>query len=237
MELSYDLHIHSALSPCGDNDMTPNNIAGMAYLKQLDMIAVTDHNSVKNLESVQKAANEYGILLIPGMELSTAEDIHVLCYFETIAQAQAFGEIVEKSMQKIKNRVDIFGHQYVMDENDSIKYEVEHLLTMSSGLSLQKAAATVNDLGGVCVPAHVDKSSYSTISVLGYIPEECNFKTIEISKKDTARAFAEKNSFEKYYNILQSSDAHYLGDISEKTNFINIYEKSTKSFLNFVKHF
>ena len=238
MKLYYDLHLHSALSPCGDNDMTPNNLVNMAYLKQLDIIALTDHNCAKNLPAAEKISNQLGILFVPGMEIETSEEIHMLAYFETVEGALEFGDELEKKyLPKIQNRVDIFGNQYVMDENDSIVTELENLLTVATTLSFQDASEIVPKFGGVCVPAHVDKSAYSVFSNLGYIPPECSFATLEISKKPTAKQFAEEKHLYDNYKIIQNSDAHYLQDISERENFIEICGKSTKSFLNFVKNF
>ena len=238
MQLYYDLHMHSALSPCGDNDMTPNNLVNMAYLKQLDMIALTDHNCAKNLPAAKKIADELGMLFIPGMEIETSEEIHMVAYFETVEGALELGDELEKKyLPKIKNRIVILGYEYVLDEKDSIVTVLENLLTVATTLSFQEASEIVPKFGGVCVPAHVDKSAYSVFSNLGYIPPECSFATLEISKKPTARQFANDKKLFHNYNILQNSDAHYLQDIAERENFIEICGKSTKSFLDFVKNF
>ena len=114
----YDLHIHSCLSPCGDNDSTPNNIAGMATLCGLNIVALTDHNTCKNCPAFFAAAKKYGIIPIAGMELTTSEDIHVVCLFEELSDALLFDAFVENNRIKVKNRPDIFGEQIVLDEND-----------------------------------------------------------------------------------------------------------------------
>ena len=118
MAFSYDFHIHSCLSPCGDDDMTPANIAGMASVKGLSVIAVTDHNSCKNCPAVLKAAEDCGITAIAGMELCTAEEVHVVCLFKSLEAALDFDSYVHRHIMPIKNRPDIFGRQQIMDEND-----------------------------------------------------------------------------------------------------------------------
>ena len=116
----YDLHIHSCLSPCGDNDSTPNNIAGMASLCGLNIVALTDHNTCKNCPAFFAAAKKYGIIPIAGMELTTAEDIHVVCLFEELSDAMRFDEFVESRRLLIKNRKDIFGNQLILDGDDEV---------------------------------------------------------------------------------------------------------------------
>ena len=116
----YDLHIHSCLSPCADNDMTPNNIAGMAVIKGLNILALTDHNSAKNCPAFFEACKSQGIIPIAGMELSTAEDIHLVCLFEDLNDAMRFDAEIEKHLIPIKNRPEIFGEQLILDGEDEI---------------------------------------------------------------------------------------------------------------------
>ena len=109
----YDLHIHSCLSPCADDDMTPNNIAGMAALKGLQILALTDHNSCKNCPAFFAACKRQGIIPVAGMELSTAEDVHLVCLFENIEDAMRFDVEIEKHLMSVDNRPEIFGNQLV----------------------------------------------------------------------------------------------------------------------------
>ena len=118
VELSYDLHIHSCLSPCGDDDMTPGNIVGMSAIKGLDVIAVTDHNSCRNCPAVMKLAKQYGVLAIPGMELTTVEEVHAVCLFPELSAAMEFDRFVYEKLMKFPNREEIFGKQQIMNEED-----------------------------------------------------------------------------------------------------------------------
>ena len=120
MKLYYDLHIHSCLSPCGDNEMTPYNLVNMAKVFGYDIIALTDHNSSLNCESAVKIGKEIGITVVPGMELCTSEEIHCICLFPTVERAMEFSVFVRTLMPPIKNKEHIFGEQLVMDCEDGI---------------------------------------------------------------------------------------------------------------------
>ena len=231
----YDLHIHSCLSPCGENDMTPANIAGMAFLKELDIIALTDHNSCKNCTPFIKCCKKYGLLAIPGMEINTEEEIHAVCLFPTLEASIEFDKYVYSKLPNIKNNVDIYGHQYIVDENDNIIDEVPNLLINATTISIINLKSIVSEFNGVCFPAHIDKSSYSILSVLGSVPEECNFNTFEFSKVQLIdKVLSQEKNIEKA-NILTNSDAHYLWDISEKYNYIELKNKSIKDLFYFIR--
>jgi predicted metal-dependent phosphoesterase TrpH len=139
MLYSIDLHIHSALSPCADDDMTPNNIVNMSVLKKLDIIAVTDHNSSRNCEAVMKCACSKGILALPGMELETREEVHLLCLFPGLEQAKHFQDMVYSALPDMENREQVFGRQIVFDENDMAAGTEKRLLLAAANLSLEEA--------------------------------------------------------------------------------------------------
>ncbi len=224
MKLYYDLHIHSALSPCGDEDMTPNNIVNMACLKGLDLISVTDHNSCGNVRAVMKAA-EGKIKVIPGMEINTREEVHVLAYFSTIEAAEDMEKLIKKELIKIKNDPDIFGRQLIMNENDEVVGEEEMLLVNAVDLDIYEVGKEIKERGGVFVPAHIDRSSYSVLSNLGFLPPDLEFDGLEITEKN----FSSMASLYAGYPLFSSSDAHYLEDIAEKGRFIDISDKMTKN--------
>ncbi len=226
MRAYYDFHIHSALSPCADEDMTPNNIVNMARLKGLSMIAVTDHNSCGNLRAVmQVAANDP--LVLPGIEIETAEEVHILGYFPSLEQAEAMEKVVKEHLPFIPNRPEIFGRQLYMDADDTVTGEEEGLLVTATTLGVADVFSMVQDLGGVAVPAHIDRSSYSILSNLGFLPPELAIRTVEITAKNRARLE------EQYKNltILTSSDAHYLGDIAEMERYMDISTKTIPEIL------
>ena len=155
MRLYCDLHIHSCLSPCGDELMTPNNIAGMAMLKGLDAIAVADHNSARNLPALAKTCAAMGVLLLPAMEITTAEEAHLLAYFPTVEAAVDFSGEIHAFLPPIPNRPDLFGPQQVLDENDEQVDTEEFLLLNALSLSLDELVERINARGGAAVPAHI----------------------------------------------------------------------------------
>jgi len=226
IKAAVDLHIHSCLSPCADNDMTPGNIVMMSKIKGLDIIAVCDHNHTGNLKAVSRMANEAGILVIPGLELETSEEIHLLCYFPSMESASRMQSVLNSYYMDIKNREDIFGEQWVMDESDRPVKKVEHLLTAATKLDLYTSVSLVREMGGVPVPAHVDRPSYSIISNLGSVPDDLCFNTLELSRYTSKTDFL--NKYPEYSDklIVTSSDAHELGMILERESFIELEKLS-----------
>lgn len=219
MKIAYDLHIHTALSPCGDDDMTPNNIVNMALLKGLDVIAVTDHNTCRNAAACIKCAEGTDLLVLPGMEVESAEECHIVCIFPTLDAALKMEEQVKAHLPKIKNRPDIFGHQAIMDEDDNIVGYEENMLVTATTLSVDKVAELTRQFGGVPIPAHIDKSAYSVISNLGFIDDAWGFKTAEVKDLDKAQSMYEDKGLNRF-KIIHSSDAHYLWDILEREHFL-----------------
>ena len=222
--LYYDLHIHSCLSPCGDDGMTPANIAGMAAVKGLDVIALTDHNSCKNCPAILKHGEEYGITVIPGMELTTAEEVHVVCLFPALGDAMAFDGYVYEHLLPIKNREDIFGKQQIMDADDQVTGNVERLLIGATDISFDQVFGLVEAYRGIAYPAHIDKSTTSLLSNLGFVPPDSSFTCAEISTFDHLHQIQKEHPYFLQCKMLSSSDAHYLEDIREPD--YQIYAKS-----------
>jgi len=235
MRYYYDLHIHSCLSPCGDDDMTPNNIANMAKIKGLDVIAVTDHNCARNAEAVIRCGEQIGLLVLPGMEIECAEEFHIVALFKDIQSCFEIEKTVTAAMPQIKNKTDIFGKQVIMNCNDEAVGEVENMLVAACGLSADKVVAEVLALGGACIPAHVDKSSYSIISNLGFIPDSLNFSFVELSKRADEDSFLEQYPYLSDYGVVRSSDAHYLCDISEQENAFELSEVSAEAVIAYLR--
>lgn len=213
--LYYDLHIHSCLSPCGDDDMTPANIVGMAAVKGLDVIALTDHNSCRNCPAALKHAQRLGITLIPGMELTTSEEIHVICLFPTLADALDFDAYVYRHLMPVTNKPEIFGEQNIMDENDHVTGTLEKLLINATDISFSRAEALTASFHGICFPAHLDKSSTSLLSSLGAIPPDSTFSCAEIHDLSQLHRLRARHPYLQSCRIVSNSDAHFLWDIKE----------------------
>lgn len=215
MGLKVDLHIHSALSPCGSEDMTPNNIVNMSLIKGLDVIGITDHNSCKNAGACINASENKDIIVIPGMELQTREDIHVVCLFQSLNEAMLFQDCVYHHLPKLNNKTDIFGEQVILDHRDNIIGYEDRMLLTSADISFDEAFYQVNSLGGVFIPAHIDKEGFSLLINLGFVPEYLNIKYLEYFSMKNIEHFIKCGILNKKYNFIKSSDAHYLYDIME----------------------
>jgi histidinol phosphatase-like PHP family hydrolase len=226
MKVFYDLHIHSCLSPCADNDMTPNNIAGMAKLKGLQVIALTDHNSCKNCPAFFEACRKQNITPIAGMELTTAEDIHLVCLFPTLDSATAFDKAVKKKRFLIKNRTDIFGEQIIMDGSDNIIGYEENLFPNATTLTIEASYALASEYGAVIYPAHVDRFSNGIISTLGTFPDTPPFVCAELKEPSAYEKLAQSYPVLAQKKIIIGSDAHFLWDISEAVNNLELEESS-----------
>ena len=220
MKFYYDLHVHSTLSPCGDEDNTPNNICGMASLCGLNILALTDHNTAKNCPAFFHAARKYNIIPIAGMELTTSEDVHIVCLFENLADALSCDQYVEENRMKIKNRPEIFGNQTIMNENDEPIGEVENLLINASNISCDEVCSVVSSFGGICYPAHIDRDANGIIAVLGTIPD-CGFSFYELHDSINIDEYAKMYNIPKDRFII-SSDAHYLTDMRDGEFFFEI---------------
>ena len=218
----YDFHIHSCLSPCGDKDMTPNNIVNMAALLGLNAIAISDHNAVGNVKSAMEVAKEVGITVIPGMEVETEEEVHILTLYPTIEAAEAAASEVQKKLPAIKNRPEIFGEQVFMDKDDNICGYEEKLLISPAAMSMNYLFDVVKSVGGIYIPAHVDRHSYSVLTNLGFIPDDIDIKNIEISRmtEDVESYLAAREELLKY-RIFRNSDAHYLQDMLPAKAYLN----------------
>ena len=217
----YDLHIHSCLSPCGDDSSTPDSIAGMGELNGLDIMALTDHNTCKNCPAFFEAAKRHGILPVAGMELTTAEDIHAVCLFGSLEAAMEFDREVEKRRILIPNRIDIFGNQLICDSEDNVLAQEENMLTNATDISLEEAPRLVEKFGGICYPAHIDRPSNGVIAVLGAFPKDVGFCCAEVHNGELVY---EMSSLSKLppERIIVSSDAHYLWDIKDKKEFFTL---------------
>ena len=226
----YDLHIHSCLSPCGDNDNTPNNIVGMGVLNGLQIMALTDHNTCRNCPAFFEAAKRQGIIPVPGMELTTAEDIHMVCLFPTLEEAMAFDEAVQTRRVLIPNRADIFGEQYITDGQDEIVGEEPYLLSNATTIAVEEAPALAARYGGVCYPAHIDRQANGIIATLGFMPPDMHFPTVELHDGENEATYRQQHIGDST-RVVRGSDAHVLWDIAEKDAWLDIPDEPYSSAL------
>jgi len=237
----YDLHIHTALSPCADDDMTPNDIVGMALFNGLDIIAITDHNTLANAKSVITAAKaakarfNKELIVLPGIEVSTAEEVHVLCLFKSIEASSDFEAELALNYSKQINRTDIFGDQILYDASDNITGKMERMLIAPTVISFDDLYFMTHKHDGAFVPAHVDRDSFSVISNLGFLPPDLDIKTVEITLRGAEQGYGKRNAemFPKC-KMISSSDAHQLGAISERKHLLLLPERSAEATIDFL---
>lgn len=210
--------------------MTPNNIVNMAALKELDFIAVTDHNHMGNVATLMKVAEAQGIMVVPGMELQTKEDVHLLCFVKNLESVAIFQAFVDEHSVKLPNNVKKFGRQILCNELDEEVGEVGNALIFPTDVTLEMAVNKLKELDGAAVPAHIDKKVNSIISNLGFIPPDLGITTIELS------ANADDSWTEKYskFRQLHNSDTHNLWGISERTNSLELEDRSLEALFKVI---
>lgn len=206
-----DLHIHSCLSPCGDEHMDPRDLVGMAKLCGLQLIALTDHNSAMNCPAAAEAAERYGIGFIPGIEVNTAEDIHCVCLFPTLDAAMEFDAMLYEHIPFIPNRAKVFGEQKIVHPGGKTEIEQKLLIT-GCDISIMDLPVAVKEYGGLCWPAHVDRDANGLFAMLGTWPEDLDVPAAEI------REFCPEG-VPQNLKIVQASDSHDLGTLSETGGF------------------
>ena len=230
-QVTYDLHLHSCLSPCGDEEMTPANIVGMAVIKELDVIALTDHNSCKNCPAFLEVADAYGITAIPGMELTTMEEVHVVCLFEELEDAMAFDSYVYEHLLNIPNDETIFGRQLVMNAEEEILDKVDKLLINATDIGFDEVYGLMEKFHGIMIPAHLDKSTTSLLSNLGFIPPDSKFRVAELKDLKNLHRLRREHPYLEQCRIISDSDAHYLPDIHEPEYTLLVKELSRKGVM------
>lgn len=207
-----DLHVHTVLSPCASHNMAPSFIVERARQRGLDLVAVTDHNSAENVVAVVEAARGSGLHVLPGMEVETVEEVHVLTLFDTVEQVLFWQEMVYARLPDLPNEESVFGVQLIVDAEDQPVRKESRRLLIATGLSLQMVVDEVTQLGGICIAAHVDRPSYSLIQNLGFVPPGLALAALELSKNVSAPEYTRRAGLEGY-GIVQSSDAHDLEDL------------------------
>ena len=231
MKLFADLHIHSCLSPCGDELMTPNNIVNMALLKGLNIIAVSDHNTCGNLPAVCSVAAQNGLTVIPAMEMETMEEVHTLAYFATLEDALSFSDEIYTYLPDVKNSPDFFGRQLYMDQEDQVISEEPKLLLSALSITVEEGFELVKKHNGIAVPAHIDRPSHGIIPLLGFINPHLGVSCVEVSPMGIAEGFSQ---YDPRLKTITNSDAHDLGSILEPVQALDMSDNTPEAFLEFL---
>lgn len=215
-----ELHSHTVLSPCAEVEMIPPLIVQTAIEKGINLLAVTDHNASANVIAVQRAARDTGLIVLPGMELQTREEVHLLCLFDTLDQLEAWQTLVDEHLPPLANDIDHFGEQFVVDETgEFIRRETQLLLT-STDLSLEEAIGAVNSIEGLAIPAHVDRKANGLLEILGFVPANATIEALEISRHISIELAPVRYPQIRGYPLIRDGDAHRLNEFLGVNEFL-----------------
>ena len=223
MRIKYDLHIHSALSPCADDNMTPSNIVGFAKLQGLDAVAIADHNAIANVKVAMDVGAAFDVVVVPAMELQTAEDIHILCLFEKFDDLQSFYNSID--FTNLQNRTEIFGEQWIMDEDDNVIATEPRMLLVASEISVEDVTSLAKQYNGIAIAAHIDREENGMVAILGTVTEDFSVVEISPTATDSVCVYCQGKK------VITNSDAHVLEDIGKAQGQLEVAERSARGIL------
>ncbi len=233
MRLAFDLHMHSCLSPCGGEDNTPANLAAMCALAGLQVVALTDHNTTGNCLAFCAAAKRHGLLALPGMELTTAEEVHVVCLLPDLDAAAAFGQYVRARLPPIRNDPDQFGPQVLMDDGDGILGEETAFLAGATSVGIYDVHRLVTSYGGVAYPAHIDRPAFSLLGGLGLWDPDMGFPLAEVTPNCPPTL---KNRPDLAgVPLIVDCDAHYLDQIPDAHQYMDLPQATVQAVLDWLR--
>ena len=225
-----DLQLHTCLSPCGSLDNSPASIARTAREKQLDIIALTDHNTAANCPALAAAVAEIpGLNAFYGVETTTAEEIHTICLFGEVNQAVAFGEYTCSHLPDRKNDPEYFGDQPIVDSDETILRFEDAFLAGTTDLSLNRVASEVHTRGGVIIASHIDRTINSLFSQLGIWPEDAELDGYDISPHGDPERW--KLLVPETLPAIRTSDAHFLEDVGKRRTYLTMNEPTFDEFV------
>lgn len=215
-----DLHIHTVLSPCGNLEMSPSRIIERAVEAKLDIIGITDHNTMRQCRVVEELGAEQGILVLHGVEIATREEVHCTAFFEMRAEQKAFQRFLDENLPHIRNVPDKFGYQVWVNRNEEIMGEQPWLLISGLNKSIDEVGAMVKSLNGLFVAAHIDRPRFSVISQLGFIDPLLPLDALEISPRANMDELLAKHPYLANYPLYTASDAHLPEQIGTAVSII-----------------
>jgi len=211
-----DLHVHTCLSPCGDLEMSPGKIVQTALSKDIDIIAICDHNSCENASAVMRAAVGRDLRVLPGMEVTSKEEVHVVALFENLADTLAMQGVIYDHLSG-ENDEGAFGMQVVVNEFSEVLGFNKKLLIGAADLSIDEVVRYIHRYAGLAIAAHIDRQGFGIIGQLGYIPEDLPFDALELSSRTPLERARKDYGHLSDYTFISSSDAHYLEQIGRGT--------------------
>lgn len=209
-EYQADLHIHTLLSACAEVEMIPPLIVEEAVMKGLDVIAITDHNATGNCAAVMEAAQGTDLVVLPGMELLTREEVDVLCLFDTLEQTQAWQALVDGWLLPLENDPETFGPQFLVDCEGEYIADDTMMRKSPAMVGIEDAARQVHALGGLVIPAHIERTMYGLMHMLGIWPPDLQADAVEVSHNMRPREATARYPSLPDIPIITNSDAHFL---------------------------
>lgn len=217
-----DLHLHTCLSSCANEEMIPLAIVNRAKKKGLNVIGICDHNSIRNIMAVRRAGWQEGLAVIGGVEVTTTEEVHILALFDQHSNLDRMQQLIDQNLRG-ENNPELFGEQHVCDENGFVVGHEMNLLIGATDLSVEDVVKNIQDLGGLAIASHVDRERFSLISQLGFVPEELQIDALEISPLHSVSQAADQLPQIRVYPLVSFSDAHRLEEIASSfTTFTGV---------------
>ncbi|HBI47901.1 MAG TPA: histidinol-phosphatase [Smithella sp.] len=220
-----DLHVHTCLSPCAELDMHPMALVQRAIEAKLDMIAICDHNSSANVPYVIKASETSNLKILPGMEITTSEEVHLLAIFDSLSNLILLQNIIDQHLPG-ENDEDRFGVQAIVNENGEVEGINNQLLIGATDLSLDTLISYIHQFNGLAVAAHIDRESFSVLSQLGFIDDNVGFDALEITPLTGFNQARIRYPELSKYSFIVSSDSHFIKDIGQAFTRLSLQEPS-----------
>jgi PHP family Zn ribbon phosphoesterase len=205
--------------------MYPSALVAGSLVRGLDVIGICDHNASENVRYVIRAAKKKPLTVLPGIEVTSREEVHIIGLFEKIESLYEMQDIVYKFLPGVNNE-KIFGCQAIVNDKDEVEGFNEKLLIGATNLSLREITEAIQDLKGIAIAAHVDRESFGLFGQLGFVPDDVHFDALEISFRSDVRRIATEFPELAGHCIIRSSDAHGIAEIGRATTTIKLREPS-----------
>lgn len=222
-----DLHVHTLLSPCAEIEMTPSNIVGHAQQHGIDIVAITDHNACDNVVAALEAAKGTDVTILPGMEVESKEEVHVIVLFEKMRQLKTWEQFIKQHMSGRMNDAERFGAQFIVDADNNFVAEKTEMLLASLTVGVAEITAQAKQLGGICIASHIDRPVYSIISQLGFIPPDVALDAVEVSRNMSVAQAPQRLPTIGCLPIITASDAHVMDDFVRGPKTVFYLEQPT----------
>ena len=209
----FDLHVHSALSACAEDVMSPRQVILRARDAGLSMLAVADHNASAHVQTARRLGGDLGIVVVPGMEVESREEVHILVYFTELPALAEFQVLVDQALPQQPNAPEVFGYQLLYDEQDEIVGLDERLRQVGTALGIEQIIRIVRGLGGAIVPAHIHRRRTSLLSQLGFVDPAADFDAVEVARPEWVKSGLRLGARVDGFPAIAGSDAHFLEDV------------------------